>query len=180
MVYLYKDLLKEGYSDYKIKKAVEKNEIFMIDKGIYSNTKDYNYIEVISVKHDNAILTLGTAAYCYGLTKKIPEIYCISTKQKDRKINDNKIKQIFMSDNLYNIGHNKVKYLGFSINIYDLERLLIEIVRNKKTIDFDLYKEIILSYKRIIKLVNKNRLNEYIKLFKDPKIQYRIEKEILI
>ena len=178
MIYLYKDLTNLGYSDYKIKKAVQNNEFYLVAKGIYSDNKKYNYLEVICKKHPNAILTLESAAYCYGLIKKQPKVYRVATKQKDRKINNEKIKQTFMSNNLYFVGSNTVKYLGFNINIYDLERLLIEIVRNKKTMNFDVYKSIISSYQKITKLLNKKKLEKYILEFKDDKIEYRINKEV--
>ena len=73
---------------------------------------------------------------------------------------------------------NQVKYLGFGIQIYDLERLLIEVVRNKKNMDFNLYSKIILGYKKIVRLLNKNKLGRYVQFFKDPMIMYRIENEV--
>ena len=32
--------------------------------------------------------------------------------------------------------------------------------------------------KKIVKLLNKNKINEYVKFFKDPKILYRLNHEI--
>ena len=84
-----------------------------------------------------------------------------------------------MTDSLYPIGMNKVKYLGFDIKIYNLERLLVEVLRNKKTLDFELYQEIINGYKKISKLLNKNKIDEYISYFKDPKISYRLKNDVL-
>jgi len=178
MIYLYKELEKKGYSDYQIKKLVSEKKLFMFQKGAYSTTKEYNYLEYISKKHPNTIFTLETACFCYGLIKKNKSLYKVSTKQKDRKILDEKIKQIFMSDNLYEVGMKNVTYMGFNIRIYDLERLLVEIVRNKTNIEFDTYKEIINGYKKISKLLNRNKIEEYISNFKDPKISYRINNEI--
>lgn len=178
MIYLYKDLTKLGKNDFNIKKMVEKQELYMVKKGVYSTTQEFNYLEYLSKKHPNIIFTLQTACYCYGLLKQNNPPYYIVTKQKDRKIKDENVKQIFMTDELYGVGMNQVKYLGFDIHIYDLERLLIEVVRNKKNIDFDIYLEIINGYKKIVKLLNKNKLNNYISYFKDPKILYRLEHEI--
>lgn len=178
MIYLYKDLTKIGKNDFNIKKMVEKEELFMIKKGVYSTTSNYNYLEYLSKKHPNIIFTLTTACYCYGLIKQNDIPYYIVTKQKDRKINDSNVKQIFMTDKLYSIGMNKVKYLGFDIQIYNLERLLIEVLRNKKNIEFNKYIEITNGYKKIIKLLNKDKLNEYISYFKDPKILERLNRDI--
>ena len=179
MVYLYRDLEKRGLSDYQIKKFVKDKKLFMIGKGIYSDKEKYNYLELIAVKHPNAVFTLETAAYIYGLIKKNEKPYVIATKQKDRKIKDDNIKQIFTTDKLYNTGVSKVTYQGFNIMVYDLERLLIDIVRNKVNMDYDRYHEIINSYKKISSLLNKNKLNEYIVMFKDPKIIDRIKNEVL-
>ena len=60
MIYLYKDLTKLGKNDFNIKKMVEREELYMIKKGIYSTTKDYNYLELIAKKHPNVIFTLYT------------------------------------------------------------------------------------------------------------------------
>lgn len=178
MVYLYTDLTKNGLSDYQIKKMVKENKLYMIKKGVYSETLNYSYLELIAVKHPNAVFTLETAAYVYGLIKKNNSPYVIATKQKDRKIKDENIKQIFTTDKLYNIGISKITYQGYHILIYDLERLLIDIVRNKVNMDYDIYHEIIDSYKKIANLLNKNKLNEYIVSFKDPKIVDRIKNEV--
>lgn len=178
MIYLYTDLTKKGFSDYQIKKKVVNQELYMIKKGIYSTTPDFNYLELIAHKHPNAVISLTTACHCYGLLKKDEKPYYIATKQKDRKIEDENIKQIFMTDSLYEIGISKITYQGFNILIYDLERLLIEVVRNKVNLSYEDYHEIISSYKKISKLLNKNKLNDYIIKFKDKRIIERIKNEV--
>ncbi len=178
MILLYKDLTQKGYSDYQIKKMLQEEKLYIVNKGVYSTTSNYDYLEYLVKKHPNAIVTLETACICYSLIKKKPEIYYIATKQTDRKIEDEKVKQIFMTDSLYNVGANVVTYQQYNIKIYDLERLLVEVIRNKINLDFDTYKEIINSYKKISKLLNKNKLQQYINLFKDKRIEERIKNEV--
>lgn len=178
MIYLYTDLTKKGLSDYQIKKLVKEEKLFMFKKGAYSTTKDYNYLEYIAKKHPNAIVTLNTACYCYRLMKSDKLPYYVVTKQKDRKIKDENVKQTFMTDSLYQIGVSKITYNGFNILIYDLERLLIEVVRNKVNMSYEDYHEIIDNYQKISKLLNKNKLNDYISNFKDKKISERINREV--
>lgn len=178
MIFLYKNLVEKGYSDYQIKKQVQEKKLYMIKKGVYSTTKNYDYLEFICKKHPNAIITLQTACECYGILKNNQDIYYIATKQKDRKIKNDKLKQIFMTDSLYQIGAHQVKYKNYYIRIYDLERLLIEIVRNKINLDYDIYHKMINGYKKIFKLLNKDKLNHYITLFKDSKIKTRISQEV--
>lgn len=178
MIYLYNTLAKQGMSDYQIKRLVERKELYMIKKGVYSTTEEYNYFDYIARKHPNAIITLETACYCYGLLKEFPKRYYVATKQKDRKMKEAEIKQIFMSDSLYPIGISHITFQGVRIQIYDLERLLIEVVRNKMSISYDVYQEIIDSYRRILRLLNKKKLQEYLPSFKDPRIVDRIEREV--
>lgn len=178
MIQLYTDLTKKGYSDYQIKKLVATKQLFMIKKGVYSTKEQYDYLEYISKKHPNAIFTLETACYCYGLIKQNQPPYVIATKQKDRKIQDEKIKQIFMTTSLYDIGASKITYHGFNIMIYDLERLLIEVARFKIPLGYDLYHEIMTSYRRLSKLLNKKKLEGYLKFFKDSKIKMRIMNDV--
>ncbi len=178
MIYLYKNLTQKGYSDYQIKKMVQKNQLYMVDKGVYSDKKVYDPLEVIMKKHPNAIVTLETACYCYKLLSHPSNIYVVATKQKDRKILDANVKQIYMTDTLYPIGKNIVTYQSYPIHIYDLERLLIEVVRHKTSMDYEVYHEIIKSYQKLNRLLNIEKLKSYIQYFKDDKIWMRIEKEI--
>lgn len=178
MIYLYKDLTKKGYSDYQIKKMVNEEQLYMVEKGVYSVNQTYDPLEVITKKHPNVIVTLETACYCYKLLSEQKLPYTVATKQKDRKILDNRVKQIFMTDVLYPIGKSTITYQSYPIHIYDLERLLIEVVRNKTNIDYDTYQEIIQSYQKLSRLLNLEKLNSYIQYFKDPKIIARIEKEV--
>lgn len=177
MIFLHKDLKEKGYSSYMIKKLVEDGKLFIV-KDVYSTTKEINYLEYISKKHPNAILNLYTACYCYGLLKKNYKPYIIATKQKDRKIIDENIKQTFMIDDLYEIGISNIRFQNIPLKVYDLERLLIEVVRNKVNLDYDIYQEIIRNYKRLSKLLNKKKLEMYLPNFKDKRILDRIKREI--
>lgn len=178
MIYLYTDLTKKGLSDYQIKRKISNNELYLIKKGVYSTTPDFHYLEYIAKKHPNVVVNLITACHCYGLIKQDSIPYYVATKQKDRKIKDDNIKQVFMTNSLYEIGISKITYHGFNILIYDLERLLIEVVRNKVNLSYDEYHEIINNYRRIAKLLNKTKLKNYILYFKDKHIVERIQSEV--
>lgn len=178
MIIRHKDLVNNGYSAYQIKKMLNDGKLFFVKKGVYSTDNNVNYFEVITKKHPNAIFTLETACYIYKLKKDLPKLYFVASKQKDRKMKEEYIKQVFMTDNLYNIGINNMTYMGVNIKAYDLERLLIEIVRNKTNISYDSYKEIIKNYNRISKLLNRRKLEEYLPNFKNPKIIERINNEV--
>ena len=177
-MFTFVDLQNKGLSSYQIRKLVNEGKLYKIENGLYSNKKNNSLLEIATTLYPNDIITLNSAFFYYGLIKKEPNIIYLASVQKARKIKRDNIKQIFMSDHLLHIGEAKMKYKNISFNTYCLERLLIELVRNKTSIDSNIYDEAIKSYKKIIKLLNITKLNEYIFKFKDKKIKYRIEKEV--
>ena len=48
MIFNHKELKEKYKSDYQINKAIENKEIYKIEKNIYSDTKNINYLEIIS------------------------------------------------------------------------------------------------------------------------------------
>ena len=73
MIYSYKELKEQYKTDYTIKKLLKNETIFKIEKGIYSDEKYVNYLEIITKKYPNAIFTMNSAFYYYDLTDVIPE-----------------------------------------------------------------------------------------------------------
>lgn len=59
------------------------------------------------------------------------------------------------------MGKTKMNYDGVDIVIYDKERLLVELIWDKRKFSFDFYKEIIVSYRRIIYELDMTLVDEY-------------------
>ncbi len=177
-MYTFVDLQNNGLSSYQIKKLISEGKLYKIENGLYSTKKNNSLLEIAATLYSKDIITLNSAFFYYGLIKKEPDMIYLASVQKARKIKRDNIKQIFMSDHLLHIGEVKMKYKNISFNTYCLERLLIELVRNKTSIDSVIYDQVINSYKKITRLLNKNKLDEYISYFKDNKIKYRIDKEV--
>ena len=76
-------------------------------------------------KYPNAILTLNSAFYYYGLTDTIPDHYYVATPKSNRKIEDVRVKQIYENSNAFEMGKTMIEYDGVDITIYNEERLLI-------------------------------------------------------
>ena len=51
--------------------------------------------------------------------------------------------------------------------MYDKERLLVELIRKRKQIPFDYYKEIIANYRRISNVLDMYKIEEYLSLYKN-------------
>lgn len=165
MVYSYNELRKKFKSNDKIKQMVIDKKIFKIEKGIYSDTNNVNYLEVLTKKYPNAIFTLDSAFYYHNLTDVIPEKECLALRRNSTKISDDRVKVIYYQDKFFEIGKSILKVNGVEIKIYDKERMLIELIRNRKTLGFDYYKEIIENYREIKDSLNTKKIAEYISKF---------------
>lgn len=80
----------------------------------------------------------------------IPEKYHIATRAKAAKLLDTRIEQIYVRDDLLLFGVVEKEISEVIVKIYDKERMLIELLRNKNSMPYDLYKEIIGNYRKII------------------------------
>ena len=165
MIFTYKELLLKYKSAYQIEKATKNKQIFKIEKGLYSNEKNVHYLDVITKKYPYGIITSQSAYYYYNLTDVIPNTIYLATNRNATTITSDKIKQIRMKDELYPLGKTQMEYEGIQINIYDKERLLIDLARNKSRIGYDLYKEIINNYRKIVNSLDTQKIEEYLQYF---------------
>lgn len=167
MVYNYKEIIEIYGNDYNLKKALSENEIFRLDKGIYSNKKVVSPLVIYSKKYPNSVITMDSAFYYYNLTDVIPNKVYLATDRNTDKINNEKIVQTFMSKDILYQGRINLQTKDGIINIYDKERLLIELIRKKKQIPFDYYKEIISNYRATVDELDMYKIEEYLSLFKN-------------
>lgn len=165
MVLLYKDLINVYKSDYEIKKLIKENKIFKIEKGIYSDQENVNYLEILTKKYPNAIFTMDSAFYYHNLTDVIPEKECLALRRDSTKISDSRIEVVYYQDKFFDIGKSTLVVNGVEIPIYDKERMLIELIRNRNSLGFDYYKEIISNYREIRDTLNTKKIAEYISKF---------------
>ena len=165
MIITYGDCIAKYGSDYKLKKEIESGRLFQLEKGFYSDSRYHSDKELISVKYPKAVFSGGSAFYYHGLTDVIPDNYTLATKREDTRIKANNIKQLFIRDDLFDIGIESMDSDGITIRIYNLERMLIELIRLRSKYPMDYYKEIIGNYRNRIFNMDFARLEEYASKF---------------
>ena len=182
MIYKYSELIKKRIynNDIEIKKAINDKKLFKINFGLYSDKKINSNLEIISKKYENYIFNSDSAFFYHGLTDNIPLKYHLAGKRGAQKIKNDDIIQTYMDDKYFEIGDSFVFYNNVKIRIYDKERMLIELVRNKNSISYDMYKEIINNYRNIINSLNLLKLQEYLSKFNEGEKYLRmIQEEVL-
>ena len=162
----------DKYGVYEMRKSIKEGKLFKIVNGYYSDNPKEDEIEIISKRYPSAVFTMESAFYILGLTKVKHDKFFLATKRESTRIKDENIKQYFIKDDIFDIGITILNYKGVDIKIYDKERLLIELIRNRSTLSFDYYKEIIRNYRKIINKMDGYKLVEYLSHFKNGKAIY--------
>jgi predicted transcriptional regulator of viral defense system len=109
---------------------------------------------------------MDTAFYIHGLTDVVPDSTYLATKRNATRITEKDIIQVFIQEELFDAGVEKMTYDGSVIAIYNKERMLVEAMRNSKSMPFDYYKEIISNYRKQIDSLDFRKIEDYIGLFK--------------
>ena len=63
MLYSHKELKNKYKDNYTIQKLVKESKLFKIEKGLYSDKENVNYLEIITKKYPSAIFTMESAFY---------------------------------------------------------------------------------------------------------------------
>ena len=176
----FQDCVERFGNHYQIKKAIAAGVLYKIEPGVYSDLPNVSELDLVAFRYPHTVFTMNSAFYYHGLTDVIPEKYYLATAKDARVIRDDRVKQSFHRKDIFPVGMVTILYRNTTIRIYDKERLLIELIRNKKTLPFDYYKEIIESYRRTIRTLDLEKLQTYIPAFpKQNHIWETIELEVL-
>ena len=167
MIYSGKEILKKFGTRYNLSKAIKKREVIKLDHGIYSDKDLVDPMIVASKKYSSAIVTMDSAFYYYNLTDVIPKKTFIATNRNSNTIHNPDIVQIRVPKELLEKGKEEIIIDGEKVKIYNKERLLVELIRKRKQIPFDYYKELIINYRKIADDLDMYKIEEYLSLYKN-------------
>lgn len=180
MIYSWKEINEKYGHPRKVRAALSRGEIYKVRRGYYSEKQHINPFLLIASKYPYAIITMDTAFFIHGLTDVIPDDTYLATLRNATRITEDKVVQVFLSERIFEPGKTTQEYEGAMITIYDRERMLIEALRNSKTMPFDYYKEIIASYRRIDDKLDYRKVEEYISHFRKREYLYNmLQREVL-
>ena len=161
MVYTYSECKEKYKTDYELRKALAAGELKKVHHGIYTDDLYESDLSIISAAYPYAVFTLNSAFYYHGLTDTIPDAYYLITDKNATKIKDKDVIQYFDNNDSLLLGQETMQYDGASIRVFSKERMLIELVRNRKKLPFDYYKEIIFSYRKLVYNLDIQAIQEY-------------------
>ena len=179
MIYTRSQCLENWKTPYFLRKALKEKKLYQIEKGIYADTEQVSTLAILTAKYPGAIITMDTAFYYHGLTDVIPDEYYIATAESSRALRDPRIRQMYVKDEILNLGVMEMERRDARFRIYDRERMLIELLRFKKKLPFDYYKEILGNYRSLLYELDIERIQEYAETFPRHKmISEMLEAEV--
>jgi hypothetical protein len=160
----YKDALAQFGSRHHVRKAVGSGKLSHVARGIYSTDRNNDFLSTLLKKYSLAIVTGQTAYYLHDLSDVIPDKIDLATKRGGTVISDNQVNQHFIPNDWLNVGKTTIKHSGSFVRVYDKERMLIELIRNRNKMPYDIYKNIVETYRKHADTIDIYKLQDYVEL----------------
>lgn len=169
-ILLTSDVVKMNIHKQYIKILCDEEFIEQIAKGIYvKKGKNINDFYLLQNRYKKGIISHNTALYFYHLTDRTPLKYDLTFKSQTR-VHDNTIDVHYVKDEFFDVGISSISFNdGTSVKVYDVERTIIDIIRDRNKIDNQILNTAIKGY---IKRKDNNmvKLAKYAKIFNVEKI----------
>lgn len=161
MVITYQEALSELGNRYRVRRAVSEGSLHSVGRGVYSTNRNEDDLAVIAKRYSGGILTGQAALYAHGLVTAPPDRIDLATKRGGTKIHDGAVHQHFIPEEWLSVGKSTVSMDGVEFAAYDLERMLLELMRSRNKLPYDLYREAVASFRRRSEHLDIYRLQDY-------------------
>ena len=169
-IILASDLKKLNVHKQYLKLLCDEGYVERKEKGVYvKKGKNVNDFFLIQQRYKTGIFSHNTALYFYHLTDRTPLKYDMTFKNNIR-VNDEIIEPHYIKQDKYELGIIELELQDkTTIKIYDLERTIIDILRDRNKTDLQIFNT---AMKEYMKRKDKNliKLSKYAKEFKMEKI----------
>lgn len=169
-ILLTSDVVKMNIHKQYIKMLCDEKYIEQVSRGVYVKIgKNVNDFFLLQQRYKKGIFSHNTALYFYHLTDRTPLKYDLTFESKTR-LHDTSIETHYIKSELFNVGLTTVSFMdGTSVKVYDIERTIIDIIKDRNKNDTQILNTAIKEY---MKLKNKNMVNlaKYAKIFNVEKL----------
>jgi hypothetical protein len=180
ILYTYKEALERYGSRHAVLKQVGAGRLFLLQRNLYSTDRHIDPLVQTMKRYPRGIITGFTAFYIHGLTDRIPERIDLATPRNMTRISDPAVKQHFMANDLFEVGASMINYESTNVRVYDKETMLFYLLHYGNKLPFDLYKEVMKSYRGRAHELDYNKLQRYASILPGGRRNLeRIIKEVL-
>lgn len=165
-ILLTSDLKKLNIHKQYIKLLCDENYINKLEKGVYAKTgKSVNDFFLLQQRYKTGIFSHNTALYFYHLTDRTP-LKVDLTFPSNIRVNDELISAHYIKQTNFEVGQTDLNLPdGTNVKVYDLERTIIDIIRDRNKIDLQIFNT---AMKEYAKRKDKDliKLSKYAKIFR--------------
>lgn len=165
MILTYREALAKYGSRYQVRKAVSDGELFTTSRNLYMTDEGDmpDELSLISRLHPGCYVTGRAALYLHGLIDTPPESIELAAKRGGSKISQSGITPRYVQEDALLLGATEIEHEDSRIPIYDLERMLLELVKDRNKMPYDLYREAISAYRKRADELDIYKLQDYAK-----------------
>lgn len=162
-----------------MQKDVSAGTIFCVSESIYSGIPHTLDVEIVLVKYRASVLTLNSAYYYCRLSDELLLACHLATDRSSIIIGDERVTQSFVPHGTLAIGMANIAIDGVNLRIYAKEHVLIETMRNRTKLPYDLYREVVSSFRDIRNTLYGAKIADHLAAFpKRDSIMDAIRREV--
>ena len=175
-----KECLEKFGNHYQIAAQIRSGGLYKVAPGLYSDGSRHHEVEILQARYPTSVVTMLSAYYYYDLTDNIPDKCHLAVERGSTKIFDPKVIEYFVPKGTGRIGVEETVLHGVPMRIFDRERLLIETVRMRTKMPYDLYHEVIGNFRQIAEELYPAKMEDYLDTFPKCEVIFDvIRKEVL-
>ena len=160
------ECLERYGSFYGIAKRVRSGELVKLERGLYSDTDEYVSGERrVAKKHPAAVFTMESAFLFHGLADVVPDRHSLATPARSAALADPRVRQWYVPAGTLDVGRTELEWAGAKLPVYDLERSLVELMRNRNKVPYDYYKEVLNAFRANLDRLYPAKLDDYLAFF---------------
>ena len=151
VIVLSEDILSVNVPSVYLSRMVKTGEIQRVERGVYIN-KNGNYDEYyfFQKRYKSAIFSYLSALYLHQLTDVVPNSIEVTLYRgyNPHRMSVDVIKH-YVTRDIHTLGVMDCETMyGNVVKVYDLERVICDIVKNRKSIDSELFSKTLNNYVR--------------------------------
>ena len=150
-ILLSEDISSKSIPSIYLTRMVEKGVIQRVERGVYiSEHGNYDEYYFFQKRYKSAIFSYLSALYLHKLTDVVPNAIEVTLYRgyNPHRMNVDIIKH-YVTRDMHTLGVMDCETMyGNVVKVYDLERIICDIVKNRKSVDSELFSKTLNNYVR--------------------------------
>jgi predicted transcriptional regulator of viral defense system len=133
----------KGISKWFLSEYAKKRKLEKVAQGVYLSEDAWlDELYLLSLRNHKMFFSQETALYLHGLMEREPRYICVTVKSgyNASHLRKNGIKVYQCKSELYELGASVIETnYGNKVAVYDMERTICDIIRDKATMDIQVF-----------------------------------------